>query len=76
MIRFLMSRHKPSTQVMVEVEGDPREDMVQVEVIIRITKIKKIHSILVVVEVEEIIKEGGAFAEEVDGSSRDKTGRI
>ena len=61
---------------MVEVEGDPREDVVQVEVITRITKIKKIQRILVMAEEEEIIEEGGAFVEEVDGSSRDKTSRI
>ena len=71
-----MSRHKPSTQVMVEAKGDPREDVVQVEVIIKITRIRKIQRNLVVAEVEKIIKEGGAFVEEVDGSSRDKTSRI
>ena len=76
MIRVLISRNKPSTQVMVEAEGDPREDVVQVEVIIRITKIRKIQRILVVVEIEEIIKEGGAFAKEMDGSSRGKRSRI
>ena len=48
----------------------------QVEVIIRITRIRKIQRILVVAEVEEIIEEGGAFVQEVDGNSRDKTGRI
>ena len=61
---------------MVEAGGDPREDVVQVEAITRITKIKKVQRSLVVEKVEEIIKEGGAFVEEVDGSSRDKTSRI
>ena len=61
---------------MVEAKKDPREDVVQVEVIIRITKIRKIQRILVMAEVEEIIEEGGAFVEEVDGSSRDKISRI
>ena len=75
-IRVLMSRHKPSTQVMVEAEGDPREDVVQVEVIIRITKIRKIQRILVVAKVEEIIKEGGAFVEEVDGNKDKITNQI
>ena len=71
-----MSNHKPSTQVMVEARGDPKEDVVQVEAIAKITKIKKIQRILVMAEVEEIIEEGGAFTEEVDGNSRDKTSRI
>ena len=51
-----MSRHKPSTRVMVQAEGDPKEDVVQVEVIIRITRIRKIQRIVVVAKVEEIIK--------------------
>ena len=41
-VRVLMSRHKPSNQVMVEARGDPREDVVQEEVIIRITRITRI----------------------------------
>ena len=61
---------------MVEARGDHKEDVVLVEVITRITRIKKIQRILVVAEIKEIIKEGGVFAEEVDGSSRDKTSRI
>ena len=40
-----MSRHKPSTHVIVEVGGDPRENMVQEEVIIRITRIIRISRI-------------------------------
>ena len=68
-----MSRHKPSTQVMVEAGGDSKEDVVQVEVI---TRIRKIQRIVVVEEVEEIIKEGGSFEKEVDGSNRDKTSKI
>ncbi len=70
-----MSRYKPSTQAMVEARGDSREDVVQVEdsVIIRITRISKIQIIQVVAEAKELFDEGGAFAEEVDGSNRDKT---
>ena len=68
-----MSRHTPSTQVMVETGGDPREDVVQKEVIIKITRItriirmSKIQRIQAVAEVEEISEEGGAFVEEVEG---------
>ena len=66
-IKDLQSKHRPSTQEIIEAGGDSREVAVLEEDLGRIIKVK-ILKVLVVVEEDKIREAGGVFVVEVDHS--------
>ena len=67
----LQSKHRTSTQGMVEAGGDPTEVTVLEEDLGRTIRIRVL-KVLVVVEEDRISEAGGAFEVEVDRNSKDK----
>ena len=72
-IEDLQSKPRPSTQGIVEAEGDSREVKVMEEDLGRITKVRILRVLVVVAEEDRISKVGGVFkAKEVQRSNKDK----